>query len=129
MQVRPTDTLEHAAQLMTEYATAHLVVVDPLRAGHERRYHPGEANVRMADAIVINKVDSATPDQVDAVEASVRELNPRATAAWTSRLSGPEPGRSTGLIDDVQSGSSVPLTMRRLSASSAVRTLAWAWTS
>jgi predicted GTPase len=58
--------------------TVHLVVVDPLRAGHERRYHPGEANVRMADAIVVNKVDSATPEQVAAVEASVRELNPRA---------------------------------------------------
>ncbi|MGH2795075.1 MAG: cyclic 2,3-diphosphoglycerate synthase [Actinomycetota bacterium] len=57
----------------------HLVVVDPLRSGHERRYHPGEANVRMAGAIVINKVDSATPEQVAEVEASVRELNPSAT--------------------------------------------------
>jgi predicted GTPase len=57
----------------------HLVVVDPHRAGHERRYHPGEANVRMADAIVINKVDSAKPEHVAEVEASVRELNPRAT--------------------------------------------------
>jgi predicted GTPase len=57
----------------------HLVVVDPLRAGHERRYHPGEANVRMADVIVINKVDSATPEQVAEVEASIRELNPDAT--------------------------------------------------
>jgi len=57
----------------------HLVVVDPLRAGHERRYHPGEANVRMADVIVINKVDSATPEQVAEVEASIRELNPGAT--------------------------------------------------
>jgi predicted GTPase len=59
--------------------TVHVVVVDPLRAGHERRYHPGEANVRMAAAIVINKVDSAEPDQIAAVEASVRELNPAAT--------------------------------------------------
>ena len=56
----------------------HIVVVDPLRAGHERSYHPGEANVRMADAIVINKIDSATPEQVAEVEASVRELNPDA---------------------------------------------------
>src|SRR5439155_9558267 len=38
--------------------TVHVVVVDPLRAGHERRYHPGEANVRMAGVIVINKIDS-----------------------------------------------------------------------
>ena len=36
-----------------------IVVADPLRAGHERRYHPGETNVRMADVVVINKVDSA----------------------------------------------------------------------
>jgi len=58
--------------------TVHIVVVDPLRAGHERRYHPGEANVRMAGAIVINKIDSATPDQVAEVEASIRDLNPEA---------------------------------------------------
>jgi predicted GTPase len=55
-----------------------LTVVDPLRAGHERRFHPGEANVRMADAILVNKVDVAEPDQVDAVIASVRALNPSA---------------------------------------------------
>ena len=58
--------------------TMHVVVVDPLRAGHERRYHPGEANVRMAHCIVINKIDSASSEQVAVVEASVRELNPEA---------------------------------------------------
>jgi len=58
--------------------TVHIVVVDPLRAGHERRYHPGEANVRMADALVINKVDSATPEQIAEVEASIADLNPEA---------------------------------------------------
>src|SRR5919204_3532210 len=42
--------------------TVHLVVTDPLRAGHERTYHPGEANLRMANAVVINKVDSATAE-------------------------------------------------------------------
>jgi predicted GTPase len=57
----------------------HITVVDPLRAGHEMRYHPGEANVRMAHAIVINKIDSALPEQVEQVEASVRALNPAAT--------------------------------------------------
>ena len=57
----------------------HLVVADPLRAGHETRYHPGEANLRMADAVVINKVDTAEAGQVSAVEATVAELNPRAT--------------------------------------------------
>lgn len=57
----------------------HICVVDPLRAGHEARYHPGEANVRMAHAIVVNKCDSATPEQIATVEASVRALNPSAT--------------------------------------------------
>jgi predicted GTPase len=57
----------------------HLIVVaDPHRPGHERRYYPGETNVRMADTIVINKVDTAPPDGVEAVRRSVRELNPRA---------------------------------------------------
>ncbi len=55
-----------------------VTIVDPLRVGHERRYHPGEANVRMADAILINKVDVAEPDQLVALEASVHALNPKA---------------------------------------------------
>ena len=58
--------------------TVHIVVADPLRAGHELAYHPGEMNFRMADAIVINKVDSATPEQVAEVERSAREVNPDA---------------------------------------------------
>jgi predicted GTPase len=53
----------------------HIVVCDPHRAGHERRYHPGEANVRMADVCVVNKVDTATPEHVEAVIDSIRELN------------------------------------------------------
>ena len=56
----------------------HIVVCDPHRAGHERRYHPGETNVRMADVCVVNKVDTATPEHVEAVIDSVRELNPAA---------------------------------------------------
>jgi predicted GTPase len=55
-----------------------VVVADPLRAGHESSYHPGETNFRMADVIVINKVDSATPEQVAQVERSAVELNPKA---------------------------------------------------
>jgi predicted GTPase len=58
--------------------TVHIVVADPLRAGHELSYHPGETNFRMADAIVINKVDSATPDQLAEVSRSAGMLNPRA---------------------------------------------------
>ncbi|HET8651761.1 MAG TPA: cyclic 2,3-diphosphoglycerate synthase [Gaiellaceae bacterium] len=55
-----------------------VVVVDPLRAGHELRYHPGEANLRMADVVVINKLDSAEPEQVARVLADVEALNPLA---------------------------------------------------
>ncbi len=48
------------------------------RPGDERRYHPGEANVRMADLLIVNKCDAARPEDVTAVEASVREMNPHA---------------------------------------------------
>jgi predicted GTPase len=58
--------------------TLHLVVVDPHRPGHERRYHPGETNLRLADVCVVNKVDSAPPEGVEAVLESIRTANPRA---------------------------------------------------
>jgi predicted GTPase len=58
--------------------TVHLVVADPHRAGHETRYHPGEANLRMADVILINKCDTAKPEDVEAVEETARALNPGA---------------------------------------------------
>jgi predicted GTPase len=56
-----------------------VVVTDPLRPGHELRYHPGETNLRMADVVVVNKVDSATPEQVGRVLADVTAVNPEAT--------------------------------------------------
>src|SRR5215208_5647611 len=56
----------------------HIVVVDPHRPGHELRYHPGETNLRMADVCVVNKVDSATQEGVDAVLDSIRKHNPEA---------------------------------------------------
>jgi predicted GTPase len=56
----------------------HIVLADPLRPGDEAGYHPGEANVRMADLVLVAKCDSARPEDVEAVEASVRALNPRA---------------------------------------------------
>ena len=55
-----------------------ITLADPLRPGDEARYHPGEANVRMSDVVVIAKCDSASPDDVSAVEASVRALAPDA---------------------------------------------------
>src|SRR5438552_17537871 len=51
----------------------HIVVVDPHRPGHELRYHPGETNLRMADVCVVNKIDSATQEGIDAVLNSIHE--------------------------------------------------------
>jgi predicted GTPase len=56
----------------------HVVVVDPHRAGHELRYHPGETNLRMADVCVVNKIDSAPQEGVAAVLDSIRANNPGA---------------------------------------------------
>jgi predicted GTPase len=55
-----------------------IVVVDPHRPGDEISYHPGEANVRMADVVVINKVDTANPDHVEEVRRNVTGVNPGA---------------------------------------------------
>ena len=56
-----------------------LTVTDPHRAGHELAYYPGEANLYMADAIVINKCDTATPEQIEKVQQNVKAINPGAT--------------------------------------------------
>ena len=58
--------------------TVHVVVADPLRAGHETSYHPGETNLRMADVVVINKMDSASIDQVNALMTTISKVNPTA---------------------------------------------------
>jgi predicted GTPase len=56
----------------------HIVVVDPHRPGHELRYHPGETNLRMADVVVINKVDTADNANVVTVQKNIRKVNPNA---------------------------------------------------
>jgi len=56
----------------------HIVVADPHRPGHEVRYHPGEANLRAADVVVINKVDTADPGGVAQVRENILEVNPQA---------------------------------------------------
>jgi predicted GTPase len=57
----------------------HIVVADPHRPGHELTYHPGEANARAADVMVINKVDTAAPENVMVVRENLHRLNPSAT--------------------------------------------------
>ncbi len=56
----------------------NIVVVDPHRPGHELKYYPGETNLRMADVIVINKMDSAQPEGIETVKANIAKYNSRA---------------------------------------------------
>ncbi len=56
----------------------HIVVLDPLRPGHEMQYHPGETNFRMADVLVMNKLGSADPDDVAEVYDNIRRVRPDA---------------------------------------------------
>ena len=57
----------------------NIVVADPHRAGNEMAYHPGETNLRMADVIIINKIDTADPDRVKQVKENIKMVNPKAT--------------------------------------------------
>ena len=87
--------------------TVHVVVADPLRAGHEMSYHPGEANLRMADVIVINKMDSASIAQVNALLDTIHQANPAATIVKAnSRVTVDDPdairGKRVLVVEDGQ---------------------------
>jgi len=56
----------------------HITIADPLRAGHETAYYPGEANARAADVVIINKIDSAAKEDIDKLEKSIKRINPDA---------------------------------------------------
>lgn len=55
-----------------------VTVTDPHRAGHELRYYPGEVTLRMADVVIINKVDSADPQSINIIRQSIEKVNPKA---------------------------------------------------
>jgi predicted GTPase len=79
----------------------YIVLADPHRPGHECSYHPGEANARAADILVINKVDTAPPEAVLAVHENLLALNPRATiieAASPVQLTDPDAVRGKRVI-------------------------------
>lgn len=57
----------------------HITVADPHRPGHELRYHPGETNLRMAGVVIINKVETARPEDIEHVRDNVMRVNPHAT--------------------------------------------------
>ena len=86
-----------------------LVVVDPLRAGDELNYHPGEVNLRMADVVIVNKVDSATGDQLRRVLDDIALANPDAAvieaASPVSLAEGPSLAGKTVLV--VEDGPSI----------------------
>jgi predicted GTPase len=56
----------------------HIVVADPHRAGHELTYYPSEVNLRLANVVIVNKIDTADPAKVEQVKANVRSVNPDA---------------------------------------------------
>jgi predicted GTPase len=74
-----------------------IVVLDPHRPGHELSYHPGETNLRRAGVAVVNKVDTARVEDVEAVEANVRAANPGAALVrMASPLRVDDPGAIRG---------------------------------
>jgi predicted GTPase len=82
-----------------------IVIADPLRPGHELLYHPGEVNLRMADVVVINKVDSAEAHNVEQVVENIEAVNPMATLVFAKsppKLEyGPDLlGRNVLVVDD-----------------------------
>ncbi|HFE63688.1 MAG TPA: GTPase [Caldithrix sp.] len=60
------------------HSDLHITVVDPHRPGDELYYYPGEANLRMADVVVINKIDTADSEDILEVRKSIKEVNPDA---------------------------------------------------
>lgn len=81
----------------------HIVVTDPHRPGSEISYHPGETNLRMADVIIINKVDTARPEAVTEVRRNIRKYNPRAkiiTAASPLFFEGNLEGKKALVVED-----------------------------
>jgi predicted GTPase len=79
----------------------HIVLVDPLRPGHETTHHPGEVVLRMADVIVVAKSDAAPPADVQRVADAARAVNPRATivrGASPIRLDDPEAVRGKRVL-------------------------------
>lgn len=75
----------------------HIVIADPHRPGHELLYHPGETNVRMADVIIISKVQTADRANIDSVKANVKALNPLTTVIEAnSPITLAEPERLSG---------------------------------
>ena len=82
-----------------------ITVLDPLRAGHERKYHPGELNFITADVLVINKYQQASRDQIDMLMENIHHYNPKALVIkGASRITVDDPkgvkGKRVLVIED-----------------------------
>ncbi len=82
-----------------------ITVADPHRAGHELLYYPGEVNMRMADVVLINKIDTAPPEKIQAVRENIRKVNPTAVVvdgASPIRVDNPEliKGQRVLIVED-----------------------------
>ena len=82
-----------------------ITVADPHRAGHELSYYPGEVNMRIADVVVINKIDSASPEGIETVRQNTRKVNPEAViidCASPIRVDNPEliRGKRVLIVED-----------------------------
>ncbi|MBI1740547.1 MAG: GTPase [Candidatus Koribacter versatilis] len=82
-----------------------IVVADPHRPGHEIAYYPGEVNLRRAQVVVINKVDTAAPENVETVRRNIQQANPNARVIETAcRISVEDPaqirGRKVLVVED-----------------------------
>jgi predicted GTPase len=83
----------------------NITVVDPHRAGHELTYYPGEVTLRLADVVVINKMDSSAPDDIQTVRENISKVNPDATvidAASPIRVDDPSiiKGKKVLVVED-----------------------------
>ncbi len=83
----------------------YIVLADPLRPGHEMCYHPGETNIKMADVVIINKIDSANAADVNTVRENIEKANPNAVvieAASPINVEQPEmvKGKRVLIIED-----------------------------
>ncbi len=86
-------------------ADLSVTVVDPHRPGHELSYYPGEVSLRMADVVVINKIDSANPESIKIVEENIAKVNPNSKivkAASKIIIDNPEliKGKKVLIIED-----------------------------
>jgi predicted GTPase len=83
----------------------HIVIADPLRAGNELMYYPGQVNLRMANMVIINKCDSATKEDIDIVEKNIKIVNDKAIVVRAdSIITVDKPQEITGKIIIVEDG-------------------------